>query len=189
MISISQKQFESEFRKQLLGWLSDIARHLPKTLTFHIVLIGYSALIFRKHLITEGATTDVDAFYDGEDGHQMIQEVAQALGYDDEFEIIEYRFVESSLRRVPDFRSRMQPFMLIENIHVFTLADEDILILKLHANRKKDQVDLHFLFKHNPDVLEKVKQLLIIHQHEDLIQRLDEINALKPSGASRTPWA
>jgi hypothetical protein len=43
MISNSQKQFESEFRKQLLGWLRDIAQQLPKLMTFHIVLIGYSA--------------------------------------------------------------------------------------------------------------------------------------------------
>jgi hypothetical protein len=188
MIPPAQEQFESEFRKRLRGWLRDIAEHIPKTMTFQIILIGYSALIFRKKLTTEGATTDIDAFFDGKEGHEMFQEIVQALGFDDEFEILEYRFVEESLLRVPDYRSRMQHFMTVENIHVFTLADEDILILKLHANRRKDQIDLHFLFQKNPDVLEKVKQLLQIHQHEELLQRILDITAMKPSGAGRMPW-
>jgi hypothetical protein len=68
------------------------------------------------------------------------------------------------------------------------LADEDILILKLHANRKKDQIDLHFLFHQNPDVLEKVKLLLRIHQHEDLLKRVDDITEMKPLGTGRMPW-
>ncbi len=95
----------------------------------------------------------------------------------------------ATLRRVPDFRSRMQHFITIDNIHVYTMADEDILILKLHANRKKDRVDLDFLFEHNPEVLQKVKQLLRLYQHEDLIQRIEEINAMRPLGEGRTPWA
>jgi hypothetical protein len=175
MTQTPQDSNESELRKQLRMWLKEISRELPKNREFHIVLIGYSVLIFHKELVVERATEDIDAFFDGEDGHQMFQEVTQALGFDEDFEILEYKFVELGLSRIPDYRSRMTPFMLVEQIHVHQLADVDVLILKLHANRKKDRVDLHFLFQHNPTTTEQVKELLLRHNQLELLQRMDDI--------------